>query len=338
MAAGSPQTDDDGTRTTRVFLPAGTTASVLMPDGSAQPVSGLTLRLTEFTVGTNGQAAMPAPLPPTSAYTFCAEFSADEAMNAGAKSIQFNQPVWGYVENFLNVPVGMLVPNGYYDREQSAWVPSENGIVLRILGVTNGLAQVDLTGSNVVADATMLAAASFTTAELQQLASTYSTGQSVWRVPLSHFSAWDWNWALGIQPPKSPNRRATNRQDDCDKCPPKYGTVNFTSQVFEESIPLVGVPMTLNYSSARVPDYRVEARTVIPALYWPIPATILGVQIQYEVAGQYTDQELGRVLNATVSWDGYDAYGRYVGGTRKASGRVVVEMDPSFYGLQRLGR
>ena len=59
--------------------------------------------------------------------------------------------------------------------------------------------------------------------------------------------------------------------------------------------------------------------------------------MQYEVAGQYTDQELGRVLNATVSWDGYDAYGRYVGGTRKASGRVIVEMT-LFHGLQRLGR
>ncbi len=333
MAAGSPQTDDDGTRTTRVFLPAGTTASVFMPDGSAQPVSGLTLRMTEYSVGTNGQAAMPAALPPTSAYTFCAEFSADEAMNVGAKSIQFNQPVWGYVENFLNVPVGMLVPNGYYDRDRSVWVPSENGLVLRILGVTNGLAQLDLTGSDLVADDTMLAAASFTTAELQQLASTYSSGQSVWRVPLSHFSPWDWNFAGLFKPVQSPNAPGDQpNSNPRDKSPNNYGAVNFTSQVFEESIPLVGVPMTLNYSSARVPDYRVEARTVIPALYWPIPATILGLKIQYEVAGQYTDQELGRVLNATVSWDGYDAYERYVGGTRRANGRVIVEFNPSFFG------
>lgn len=326
MAAGSPQTDADGTRTTRVFLPAGTTASVLMPDGSAHPVSGLTLRMTEFTVGTNGQAAMPAALPPSSAYTFCAEFSADEAMNAGAKSIQFNQQVWGYVENFLNVPVGMLVPNGHYDRDQAAWVPSQNGLVLKILGVTNGLAQVDLTGSNVVADATLLAAASFTTAELQQLASTYSPGQSIWRVPLSHFSAWDWNFGLGIQPPKSPNTPGDKPMPDIwDKCCKKFGDVNFTTQVFEEDIPLVGVPMALNYSSARVPDYRVEAKAVVPVLYWPPPDLLLGVQIQYEVAGQYTEQELGQVLDVTINWDGYDAYGRYVGGTRKASGRIVLE-------------
>ena len=287
MAAGSPQTDADGTRTTRVLLPAGTTASVLMPDGSAQPVSGLTLRITEFTVGTNGQAAMPAVLPPSSAYTFCAEFSADEAMNSGAKSIQFNQPVWGYVENFLDIPVGILVPSGYYDRERSAWMPSQNGIVLKILGVTNGLAQVDLTGSNVVADAATLAASSFTTAELQQLASTYSPGQSLWRVPLSHFCAIDWNWALGITPPTSPNTPGDKPDKNPNDTAEGWGAVNLSSQVFEESVPLVGVPMALNYSSARVPDYRLEAKAVVPVLNWPAPPFILGVQVQYEVAGQY---------------------------------------------------
>lgn len=257
-------------------------------------------------------------------------------MNAGAKAIQFNQPVWGYVENFLNVPVGVLVPNGYYDRDRAVWVPSQNGLVLKILGVTNGLAQVDLTGSNVIADATALAAAAFTTAELQRIASTYSPGQSLWRVPLSHFSAWDWNWALGISPPKSPNTPGDKpKGDPCDTCPPKYGEVNFTTQVFQEAIPLVGVPMTLNYSSARVPDYRLEAKAVVPVLYFPPPIHVLGVQAQYEVAGKYTEQELGVVETAAVSWDGYDGYGRYLGGTRKARGDIVLELDP-FYAIWRL--
>jgi hypothetical protein len=94
MAAGSTQVDASGARTTRVFLPARTTACLVLSDGSTQSVNGLTLRITEVTVDTNGPAAMPALLPPTSAYTFCADLSADEALSLGARSILFNQPVW----------------------------------------------------------------------------------------------------------------------------------------------------------------------------------------------------------------------------------------------------
>ena len=42
--------------------------------------------------------------------------------------------------DFLGFPVGGLVPSGYYDREQAAWVPSENGRVVQVLGVSGGLA------------------------------------------------------------------------------------------------------------------------------------------------------------------------------------------------------
>ncbi len=342
MAAGSPQTDADGTRTTRVFLPPGTTASLVMPDGNTHPVSGLTLHLTEYTVGANGPAAMPAVLPPTSAYTFCAEFNAEEELTSGAELIQFNQPVFGYVENFLKVPVGMLVPSGYYDRDQAAWVPQENGLLIQIIGVTNGLAQVQLTGSNVIADATALAAASFTTAELQRLASTYSPGQSIWRVPLSHFSVWDWNWAASGNGPggNGPNGNPSAggggpkpQSNPSDGTPNNYGNVNFTTQVFGESIPLVGVPVALHYSSARVPDYRANAQVVVQALAWPPPTNVLGLEVQFEVAGRSVDQQLGMVPTATFSWDGYDAYGRFVGGSHMASGRIILETPFDYSGF-----
>ena len=40
----------------------------------------------------------------------------DEALAAGATDVRFSQPLFHYVENFLNFPVGMVVPTGYYDR------------------------------------------------------------------------------------------------------------------------------------------------------------------------------------------------------------------------------
>src|SRR5207237_1192046 len=144
---------------------------------------------------------MPALLPPTSAYTYAANFSVDEALAAGATAVQFNQPVIGYLENFINFPVGTAVPLGLYDPGKSAWVPSDNGIVLKILSITNGMADIDANGDNIADSATQLAALGITDAERQRLASLYAAGQTLWRMPLTHFSAWDANW--GIFPPNN---------------------------------------------------------------------------------------------------------------------------------------
>src|SRR5262249_2098725 len=116
VARGSAMTDADGSRQATLLFPAGTQASIYRPDGSTQPVSTLHLRLTEFTVGPNGPQAMPAELPPTSGYTYAVSLSADEAVTKiNGKDVLLNQPAIFYVENFLNFPVGITVPTGYYD-------------------------------------------------------------------------------------------------------------------------------------------------------------------------------------------------------------------------------
>lgn len=112
VAAGSVVTDADGTRQAVVLIPQGTTATLVLPDGSTQPLSTLHVRATEYTVGANGPESMPGQLPPTSAYTYAVELSADEAIAAGAKEVRFNQPIPFYVANFLGFPVGGIVPVG----------------------------------------------------------------------------------------------------------------------------------------------------------------------------------------------------------------------------------
>ena len=104
-----------------------------MPDGTFQPISTLNVRATEYTVGENGPQAMPAELPPTSGYTYAVEFTVDQAMAAGATDVRFSQPVYHYVENFLEFPVGGIVPSGYYDRQQGRWIPSENGRIIEVV-------------------------------------------------------------------------------------------------------------------------------------------------------------------------------------------------------------
>jgi hypothetical protein len=123
----APVTDSDGTRQAVLLFPAGVTAQMALPDGTTQPLPSLNVRATEYTIGPNGPQAMPGELPPTSAYTYAVELSVDEALAAGATSVAFSTPVQNYVDNFLNFPVGMAVPTGYYDRVKTAWVPSEIG-------------------------------------------------------------------------------------------------------------------------------------------------------------------------------------------------------------------
>ena len=91
---------------------------------------------------------MPAELPPNVGYTYAVEFSADEALAAGAQDVVFDQPVISYVDNFLGFPAGTTVPVGYYDEEKAAWVPSESGVVLKIVAISGSLAELDVTGDD----------------------------------------------------------------------------------------------------------------------------------------------------------------------------------------------
>ncbi len=137
---------------------------------------------------------MPAELPPTSQYTYCAEISADEALAAGATDVRLDRPVYFYVENFLGFPVGTAVPVGYYDRQKGEWIASKNGRVIKVLSITAGMAELDSNGDDVADDPATLAALGITDAEREKLAALYQPGQTLWRVPVTHFTPWDPNW------------------------------------------------------------------------------------------------------------------------------------------------
>jgi hypothetical protein len=147
VARGGVVIDSDGTRQPTLLFPQGTQATMIMPDGSTRPITSLNVRCTEFTTGSNGPQTMPAELPPSSGYTCAIEFSADEAQAAGALSVQFAKSIPAYVENFLNFPVGTKVPLGSYEKTQGTWIASDNGLVLKILSITGGAADLDLDGS-----------------------------------------------------------------------------------------------------------------------------------------------------------------------------------------------
>jgi RHS repeat-associated protein len=342
IAEGSTVTDEDGSRQAAVLIPEGTTATMTLPDGNTVPLETLSLRATEYTVGPNGPEAMPGELPPNSGYTYAVELSADEALAVGATTVEFNQPVPFYVDNFLDFPIGEIVPVGYYDYEKTAWVPSNNGRVIKLLSVdAEGRAALDLDGSGTAADAAALVALGISDEERAVLATRYAPGTSLWRVQMQHLTPWDCNWPYGPPddaepPPPEPDEPPEPDPDDdsdCEGC-----VINPGSQTLGESINIVGTNLRLHYRSDRVKGRAVAYETKIPVsgAAESVPDNLQGIDVTIKIAGRTITQSFEPTPNQEVTWrwDGLDAYGREVVGSENASIRVSYRYPIVYYAAQ----
>jgi RHS repeat-associated protein len=326
VARGSVSTDGEGARQATLLFTQGTTARLRFGSSGSVPLSSLTVRATEYTVGPGGPAAMPAPLPPTSAYTYAVELSVDEAIAAGADAVEFSRPVMLYVENFLHFPVGGLVPAGFYDRRAGAWRASDNGRIIAILGATGGLADIDGDGDGLPDDAAALAALGITDAERQRIASLYQPGQSLWRVPITHFSAWDCNWPFGppddAGDPDQDRPRGGGPEDEC--CENQGSIIEAQNQVLGERIDVAGTPFSLNYRSDRAPGRTVGNVLEIPLSGSTVPASLRRIQLEILVAGRRIQRAFPAAPNQrhTFVWDARDTYGRPLQGVQPTTVRV----------------
>lgn len=334
VAMGSVVGDSDGIRQVAAFFPGGTSARMRLADGSETALPSITFRATEYTVGKNGPMAMPGPLPPMSGYTYAVELSADEAIAAGAKTVLFSQPLPIHIDNFLNFPVGVAVPVGYYDRDKAAWVPSLNGRIIKILAVAGGIAELDVNGSGTPADATQLAALGISTSERQQLALMYPVGKTLSRLMLDHFTPIDGNYPIGpptgAQGPSGCDAggRCAEVEEDRDDDPDgECGSViECENQVLGERVPLLGTGLSLNYRSNRSDGYRVTRRMRVPVSGATVPANVLRMETAVQVAGRTIRQVYPASPNQVLDfeWDGKDAYERAV------VGRVPVTVTISY--------
>ncbi len=336
-ARGSQESDADGTRQATVFFPQGTTAELILPGGGSQPVSTVHVRATEYTVGDSGPDAMPGELPPSSGYTYAVELSADEAVAAGADAISFNQPLPVYVENFIGAPVGSAVPAGYYDRVLGVWVPSDNGRVIKVVSVTSSMADLDIDGDDVADNASSLGVS---TEERTRLATLYAPGQTLWRVLVTHFTPWDFNWPYGppadaVPPPDKPLEQDDPLVDaPSEECGSIIGCEN---QSLGESLPVTGTSFGLHYQSDRVPGREDIRRIDIPVSGAdPLPASLIRMRVEVRIAGRLYEQSYTPAPNVTHTfvWDSIDAYGRTVVGSRVARVEVDYDYTPSYYPAQ----
>src|SRR5947209_6528710 len=267
---------------------------------------------------------MPAALPPESQYTYCVELSADEATSAGATDVRFSKPLAFYVENFLGFNAGTIVPVGYYGRQQARWIPSDDGVVLKVISVTGGLADLDLNGDEVPESSATLAGRGIDDAERQTLAMLYAPGQSLWRVAVTHFTPFDSNWPIvapsDAVPPGEPQPYwipAPSSQDSSGNvC--HASAVNCYSATLYESVPIVGTPFALEYDSSRNAPTRNAVTIALTGA--TIPQSLKRVDLTIGTAGNVRKLSFPPATNLSYdfTWNGQDVFGRAVQGARDA--------------------
>ncbi|MDX1824356.1 MAG: Ig-like domain-containing protein, partial [Thiohalomonadales bacterium] len=329
--------DASGKRAVTMVFSGDNKAYLVDEDGNdVQELTTIITRATEYQT----PEAMPAKLPPNSAFTYCAELSVD-----GVERVRFDKPVTAFIDNFLGFPVGSIVPVGYYDRDNGVWVPSENGVVVQLLdtdadGVVDAL---DADGDGLPDD---LDGDGLFDNEIKGLGDNqrYTSGATFWRVKMKHFTPFDCNWPFGppvdgiasnaegmpVADQQNLNFFDTSAQQSLGdrQCIASY--IEQRSRVFHEDIPIPGTDVTLHYTSSRVTGYKPGVITV-PASGDTVPESLIKIIVQATVAGKKYEIELPPEPNqvAEIEWDGLD----YLGRTVNDSAVAHIGIGFVYYGL-----
>jgi RHS repeat-associated protein len=327
VAQGSVVSDDQGDRQGVLLIPQGTEAKMVMKDGSRHSVDQLDLRITEYTVGDNGLETMPAELPATTAYTYAMEVSVDSAHDANASSVEFSQPVYYYVDNFMDVPAGIIVPVGFYDKLKGEWVPLKDGSSIDVLDVVDDMAVLDSDGDGVSDEQSVLDEFNITDAELVTIAERYSAGESFWRASLIHLSPIDLNYGFSIPDnAAAPDPGDPSGSETTDECETPGSTIYCYTQSLGEEVPIHGTDLTLHYTSKKVSGRNDNATFDVPLISRAtfdtppyaseligsvLKISIAGVSFEYNFLGDYIFQENNRVYEFD-DWDGLDRFGREI--------------------------
>ena len=313
-----------------------------LADGSTQTLTHLHVRATEYTVGEDGPKRMPAPLPPTSGYTYAVELSVDEAIAAGARRVEFSQPLPVYVDNFLAFPVGEVVPVGWYDFDQASWIPADNGQIIKILGISNNKAELDVDGDGQADSGNQLTELGITEEERTRLANLYQAGKQLWRMQISHFTPWDFNWPFGpppdadSPPPKPDDPTPPDEdQDECSGC-----SIQPQSQSLGEELPISGTPYKLHYQSKRMPGYRSKQTLNIPLSGNSVPGSLKAIELTVKIAGQVHSQLFAATPNQsyTFIWDGKDVFGREMRQEQLATVEIAYVYEIVYYSSEKQWR
>jgi len=326
----SEVSDEFGSRSFSMVFTGDNRAFLVGEDGNdIQELTAITTRVTEFET----PETMPAILPPNSAYTYCVELAVD-----GIERVRFEKPIITYINNFLGFETGGIVPVGYFDRDKGVWVPSDNGVVVKLLDTdTDGIVDaLDADGDNLPDDLNASGSFADEVTGLDNLEK-YVPDTTFWRVAVSHFSPWDINWPFALpidaivpnanaepilDAPKTTGATSPPSNIEC-----MNSYVKQRSRIFHEDIPVPGTNINLHYAGNRVKGYK--EKIFIPISGDTVPASLKRIIVKIEVAGRTIEHIFDPLPNQNMEyiWDGLDHLGRQVIGQTNAHVNVGFVYD-----------
>lgn len=304
LSTGEPQVhqsslvvDEWGQRKATVVFNGITSATIQSADGSERPVKQFWLGATEFET----PESMPGELPEDSAFTWATDLKVSGTHYTD--TVQFDGHVIMVVDNFLDFPLGEIVPIGYFDRNAAEWVASENGVVVQLVDSNNdGAADgLDYTGDGQPDDLTQDGT---TTDEVIGLGS-YQPGDMLWWGRFDHMTPVDYNWATDDALATPWYEWAGSVEDPFNEeimCTGSYAKPY--QQSFHEDIPITGTNLTLHYSSQRTEGYKHKINVTVSGD--DVPASMNNMIARLEIAGRVFEEEFIPTPNveAEFIWDG----------------------------------
>ena len=134
-------------------------------------------------------------------------------------------------------------------RQRAHWVPSKNGLVIKVLSSRRRHARPSTPTATADPTAPTTDAAHLDDAELRQLAQQYAAGKSLWRVEVEHFTPWDYNWPYGCA-------------EFCDAAAAGGAAPSGGCPECEAAGSIIGcLNQTLGETAGRSPDRTVRPRT-----------------------------------------------------------------------------
>ena len=220
------------------------------------------------------------------------------------------------------------MPSGYFDRSVGQWVPSVSGRIVRVVNIRDGQAALDVDGDGLEDHGEALSILGIDSDELTVLGGRYEVGASLWRIPLEHFSAWDFNWCFmaGLSASLPPDFFPSLFPDSCMV---SGSIIECENQVLGESFKLAGVPYDLYYRSDRVIGRRDAFHFEVPLTDEVPPVNAKRIRFELEILGQHISHVVDALPNQTFAfdWDGKDGYGRLWQGSAPIRFRIGYVYD-----------
>ncbi|MBI2390456.1 MAG: hypothetical protein HYV09_12780 [Deltaproteobacteria bacterium] len=256
-------------------------------------------------------------------------------------------------------PVGTIIPNGIFETDVNRWAARDSGRVIALLGIKDGLAEIDADDKPGAEDATTLRTKyGITEEERRTLAmmmgtvadahgTVFKVGDEVWRVPIQHFSTPDLNKAVFAPVTASaPKVRKPGPTTEDDPFCVTGSIIECENATLGERVPLNGAPFNLVYRSDRVEDNPLPygADLNVGPTDKKALDKLLRIDVTVDVAGRRwthklypSDPEglLNRVLH--IQWDGLNIEGKRVRGAQVATVTVSYAYEATFTGVPTFG-